>query len=204
MATALPGQRVRPMTDKQQLDAELTEVLKHLPGWQLDPKYADHCWCAVRIDGTGKGIHVNATQAKGRLYVSGIWPTNSDREYCRPDKCLHITVGRDRPPEKIAADIQRRFLPWYVAAYAEEAARVAAHAANRDRQRKTAADLAAILGPDVAPRTDGNPTRIYAKGLTVNVHGNNDVSIDLSYTTIKIATAMLKAFVKAGGMAESC
>ena len=30
------------MTDKQQLDAELTEVLKHLPGWQLDPKFAQH------------------------------------------------------------------------------------------------------------------------------------------------------------------
>ena len=29
------------MTEKQHLDAELTEILKHLAGWQLDPKYAD-------------------------------------------------------------------------------------------------------------------------------------------------------------------
>jgi hypothetical protein len=35
------------MTEKQQLDAELTEILKHLDGWQLDPKYADHCWCVM-------------------------------------------------------------------------------------------------------------------------------------------------------------
>ncbi len=112
------------MTDKQQLDAELTAILKHLPGWQLDPAYANHTWCAVLRDGTGKGIHVNATQAKGRLYLSGMWPSTSDREACRPDKCQHITVARDRPPEKIAAEIERRFLPWYTAAYAEESERV--------------------------------------------------------------------------------
>lgn len=35
------------MTEKQQLDAELTAILKHLEGWQLDPKYADHCWCVM-------------------------------------------------------------------------------------------------------------------------------------------------------------
>ena len=65
------------MTDKQQLDAELTAILPYLPGWQLDPKYAQHTWCAVLRDGTGKGIHVNATQAKGRLYISGMWPADS-------------------------------------------------------------------------------------------------------------------------------
>jgi hypothetical protein len=190
------------MTDKQQLDAELTEILKHLPGWRLDPKYADHCWCAVLIDDTGKGIHVNATQAKGRLYLSGMWPSDSDRQYCRPDKCQHITVARDRPPEKIAAEIQRRFLPWYTTAYAEEAERVKQHNASRNRQQEVAAELAALLGSE-ATRPQGNRTRIYAKGLTVEVHGNADVSIELSYTTIKIAKALLKAFVKAGGLLES-
>ena len=54
-----------------------------------------------------------------------MWPSTSDREACRPDKCQHITVARDRPPEKIAAEIERRFLPWYTAAYAEESERVA-------------------------------------------------------------------------------
>ena len=35
------------MTDKQQLDAELTAILPYLPGWQLDPKYAQHTWCVM-------------------------------------------------------------------------------------------------------------------------------------------------------------
>ena len=87
------------MTEKQQLDAELTEVLKHLAGWQLDSKYADHCWCAVLIDNIGRGIHVNAMQAKGRLYLSGMWPTDSDRQQHRPDKSfsrLRTSKGHGR------------------------------------------------------------------------------------------------------------
>lgn len=189
------------MIEKQQLDAELNAILKHLDGWQLDPKYADHCWCAVLIDNIGRGIHVNATQAKGRLYLSGMWPTDSDRQQHRPDKCQHITVARSRPPEKIAAEIERRFLPWYLAAYAEQLKRAEAHNASRDRQQELTAELAALLGADAA-RTQGNPTRIHANGLTVEVHGNGDVSIELRYTTVKIGKAVLKAYAKAGGLAE--
>jgi len=191
------------MNEKQQLDAELTEILKHLPGWQLDPKYDGHCWCAVLIDGTGWGIHVNATQAKGRLYLSGTWPQDSEHRVHGPDKSLHITVARNRPPEKIAAEITRRFLPWYLAAYAEQTERVANCNAARNRQQEVTVELAALLGPDASRRLQSNPNQIYASSLTVDVHGNGEsVSIQLRYTTLKIAKAVLRAYVKAGGSAE--
>ena len=93
------------MTERQQLDAELTAILPYLPGWKLDPTYANHTWCAVLIDGTGRGIHVSITQAKGRFYISGMWPSDSDHQQCRPDKCQHITIARNRQPEKVAAEI---------------------------------------------------------------------------------------------------
>ena len=190
------------MNDKQQLDAELTEILKHLAGWQLDPKYADHCWCAVLIDGVGRGIHVNATQAKGRLCISGMWPTDSDRQQHRPDKPLHITIARSRPLEKIAAEIKRRFLPWYLAAYAEQVEKVAKCNAARNRQREVTVELAALLGPEASRRLQSNPNQIYASGLTVEVHGDGEsVSIQLRYTTVKVAKAVLKSLVRAGGLA---
>ena len=97
------------------LDRELAEVLKFLPGWKLDPAYRDHTWCSAITDGTGRGINFNAVRTKGRLYVGGRF-----KDHYRPDRCEHITVARNRPPEKIAADIQRRFLPWYLDAYAGE------------------------------------------------------------------------------------
>ncbi len=196
------------MSEKQQLDAELTEVLRHLPGWQLDPRYNDHCWCAVLTDGNGRGIHVNATQAKGRLYLSGTWPYDSENRVHGPDKHLHITVARNRPPEKTAAEIKRRFLPWYLAEYAKQAERVKEYNAARDRQQQLAAELAALLGPDAIRRLQSNrdrnqtPNRIYASGVTVDVHSNGEVSIELRYTTVKIAKAILKAYAKAGGSAN--
>ena len=193
------------MIDKQQLDAELTAILPYLPGWQLDPKYARHTWCAMLRDGTGKGIHVNATQAKGRFCISGMWPSTSDREACRPDKCQHNTVARDRPPEKIAADLQKRFLPWYTAAYAEQVERAAQQDASRTRQRQVTMELAAVLGQDAARPSPSNPNTIYAHGLTIKVHRAGDgeaVCIDLSYASVKVAKAVLRAYVKAGGLIE--
>ena len=48
-----------------------------------------------------------------------------------------------------------------------------------------------------------SPNQIYASGLTVDVHGNGDsVSIQLRYKSVKVAKAMLKAYVKAGGLTE--
>ena len=191
------------MNDKRQLDAELAALLPFLPGWQLDPAYADHTWCAVLRDGTGKGIHVNSTQAKGRLYLSGIWPCDSDRQQCTPDKRLHITVARNRPPEKIAAEIARRFLPWYTAAYAEQTDRAAQHNAARNRQQEVTVELAALLGDDATRRLQSKTNQVYAPGLTVDVHGGGETaSIELRYKSIKVVKAMLQALVKAGGLTD--
>ena len=191
------------MIDKQQLDADLTAILPYLPGWQLDTAYARHTWCAVLRDGTGKGIHVNATQAKGRLHISGMWPSDSTHQQCTPDKPLHISVARNRPPEKIAADLQRRFLPWYTAAYAEQVERAAQQDAARTRQREVTVELAAILGQDTARPSPSNPNTIYASGLTVEVHGNGDrASVELRYKSVKAVKAVLRALVKAGGLIE--
>jgi hypothetical protein len=187
------------MNEKQQLDAELTEVLKHLPGWQLDPKYGEHWWCSVLRDGTGRGIHVNATQAKGRFYISGFWPTDKENHQHVPDKPEHITIARNRPPEKIAADIQRRFLPWYLAAYAEMMERVEQHNTSRNSQQEIAMELADLLG--VTPRLQCSPPQVYANGVTIDVHGR-DVSIEIRYKSVKVAKAVLNALIKAGGLTE--
>jgi len=190
------------MTEKRELDAQLSAVLEHLPGWTLDPNYNDHAWCAVLIDGTGKGIHVNATQAKGRLCISGTWPTDSEHRLHGPDKHLRITIARDRPPEKIAADIQRRFLQWYTAAYAEQVERVKQHNAVRTRRQEVAVELAALLGQEASRQLQSETPHIHAHGLTVDVNGGDSVTIQLRYASVKVAKVVIRAFVKAGGLAD--
>ena len=107
---------------------------------------------------------------------------------------MHITIARNRPPEKIAAEIERRFLPWYLAAYAEQLKRAEQHNASRNRQQEVTVELAALLGPEASRRMQSNPNQIYAPGLTVDVHGNGEsVSIQLRYKSVKVAKAVLKA-----------
>jgi hypothetical protein len=185
------------MTEKQQLDAELTAILKHLPGWQLDPKYADHTWCAVLSDGNGRGIHVNSTHAKGRFCISGMWPWTGDRQQYHPVKCKDITVARNRPPEEIAAEIQRRFLPWYTAAYAAQTERVKQQKASHSRQQRVAAELAALLGTE-----SDNRYQVHAHGVTVIANYDGSASIDIRYKSLKVAKAVLRALVKADGVTE--
>ncbi len=64
-------------------------------------------------------------------------------------------------------------------------------------------ELAALLGKGATHRLQSNPNQIYASGLTVDVHSNGETaSIELRYTTVKVAKAVLRAIVKAGGIED--
>jgi hypothetical protein len=189
--------------DKAQLDRELTTIVKHLSGWRLDPRFNDHCWCAVIIDDQGHGIHFNIQHAKGRYYISGNWPWDNDHNQYSPAKSQHITIGRNRTAEQVVAELNGRFLPWYLTAYAEQVERMAKHKARRTQQQEITVELAALLGPNATRRLQSNPNQIYVSGLTVEVeNGGESVSIQLRYQSAKIAKAVLRAYVKAGGLQE--
>ena len=147
------------MIDKQQLDAELTAILPYLPGWQLDPKYARHTWCAVLRDGTGKGIHVNATQAKGRFRISGMWPFDASpsSKASRTSRCISASpaTGRREDCRRSA----KAFLPWYTAAYAEQVERAAQQDAAEPWQREVTVELAAYWGRMPRGRRQATRTR---------------------------------------------
>ncbi len=186
--------------EKKIFDAELARVVKHLPGWKLDPTKA--CWYSYLTDGTGKEIHVNMTAKKGRFTISGGWPLDSDRQQHIPRDSMTITIARDRPPEKIAAEIQRRFLPWYTAAYAEQLGYANNHNDSRKRQQELTVELAGLFTSKEAMRQmQSDPNKIFAHGITVEVHGGKEpsVSIELRYVDVKLAKAVIRAYVKAGG-----
>ena len=158
----------------QDLDRELAEVLKYLPGWKLDPSYRHHTWCSGLIDGAGHGLHFNAVRTKGRLYIGGRF-----KDEYRPDRCEHITVARNRPPEKIAADIQRRLLPWYLEAYAEQEERIKSAEINRNRRARVEKELKELLGGDT--------------GVVLYVdHDGEHVSIDIRWVGLDVAKDVLK------------
>jgi hypothetical protein len=160
------------------LDRELIEVLKFLPGWQLDPANRDNTWYSAIMDGTGRGIYFNAVRMRGRLYLSGRFNDN-----CRPEHCEHISVSRNRPARAIAADIQRRFLPWYLEAFAAQEVAIKAEEAAVERRSRVKKELTELLG-------DAN--------ASVNVCRDGEtVSIDVRWIPVKVAKAMFKAYNQA-------
>ena len=111
-------------------DAKIQAIAGSL-GWKTDPRYDDSAWCFVLTDGE-RSIHFNATTKRGRYDISGCWPWDNDRCQHAPSNPKHITVGQDRTPDEIAAEIKRRFLPWYMAEHEKQlaAAKVANQRAN--------------------------------------------------------------------------
>lgn len=76
---------------------------------------------------TGESFHLALNEREGRITVSANWP-HGDRGhvYCPRgyDKTGYksITVAANKSPERIAKDIQTRFLPGFLPEYAKQAA----------------------------------------------------------------------------------
>jgi hypothetical protein len=188
------------MTEREQYTAELTALAKHLPGWQVEAN--DSCWCGSLIGGNGKGLHFNFTGKKGRMVIGGRWPQSADHQQFYPREAKQISVARNLPPEKIAADVARRFLPWYEAAYGEQVELAAKHDAYNSKQANLTDVLAALVpGSHRSTHIGNGRNEFYAVGLTVKVSGES-VNIDIRYKNAKIAKAILKAYVKAGGLSD--
>ncbi len=122
----------------------LAELVKHFPGWKIDPTFnGDHdTWRGQLLDGEGRGVFIR--HDRKRLDISGKWPTSVSAPY----ETLHITAADDKPAVKIAADIKRRFLPWYLEKFAEQQEKASKQAAYDAGIMATRAELIGILGPD--------------------------------------------------------
>jgi hypothetical protein len=160
------------------IDPKLHEVLRNFPGWRLDPAYKDSCWMIVFIDGEGRGLHFNTTHAKGRYVITGCWPKNAN--YTSPAH-HSITVSKDRPAEKIAEDIKRRFLPGYL----DEFARLKDLADARDKyQAKIEGirlELAQLIGGKQGSKALYGPC-----SMRVDVHDPDCIQVECRCT---LATA---------------
>ncbi len=170
-------------------DPKINEILSHFPGWRFDERFLADCWRAVIIDDEGHGVHLNTQQTKGRYYISGCWPSNY-----HPIHCPHISVSQDRPAEKIAEDIKRRFLPAYLEAYAEQKA-IADAAAERDKQTEAVRqELAVIVGEKHRPV---HSNTLYGPGnVYIDVQGPDSIRLEcrcnFTLATTKKILALLK------------
>lgn len=171
-------------------DSRLYEIAQALdpllPGWSLDWDPVDRPRYTLFTSPEGAGLYVELDRYKNpaRLVVTGRYP---HLFYPRPENRVRITIGSARPIADIAADIQRRFIPRYLAVYAQVCERKR-RAEESERQRAAIlAELAAILGEQVS---DDEVIRIRYGGCYT--YGRVEVSINrvkIDVSGLPVATA---------------
>ena len=136
-------------------------------------------WRYEITDGTGHvlNFHVNSYQHKGKLRVSGNFPRSRTAPYRTDYKTIGISISR--PPRDIAADITRRLIPQYLAAYdrAEEAYKEQHQKA--ENIKLIAEAIIRVTGGRV--HTNGHSTRtVYFDHGEAEIWSGGDITLRLS------------------------
>jgi hypothetical protein len=178
-------------------DEELHEIAQalepHLPGWSLEWDPANRPRYALFVNDEGAGMYVELSRRADppRLVVHGrYFPSYCPEPKARP----RITISSTRPIAAVAADIQRRFIPHYLEAFARVCERKR-RAEERERQEAAIrVELAAILDEEVSGDGVIRYRRDRSGGYTygrVEVSGDQ-VKLDFSGIPVETARAICR------------
>ena len=176
-------------------------IAKHLPGWKYVHLEEYHAAYLIPENTTWKryelAIHLSADTYKKRIHVSGCWPVGVTPRDIR-EESPSINVGLDRDPKRIAADIQRRFLPKYLDLYRKCAAQAQHNTESENSQKAVAQEFAKLAGTT----TDSGRVHFYRD----DCYG--DVEINWGGETASLVlrgdVAILKRAIKAALEKASC
>ena len=178
--------------NKLAADKLMVEAAKFLPGnWKLSGRFADSHWQTLLDGDGGTSLFIDSSKA-GRLFVSGGWPCSKAGHPYQPRYKDKISVGSTRPPEAIASEISRRFLPEYLDEYAKQAG-LAAESDESDSKRTALVDrLQSIIGGKVA-RNNEYTIELSGWGNEIEATAGHEVNIKLHYLDTKRAEKILRA-----------
>lgn len=196
--------------DKRAVDAKLVEVATavaaSLPGsWKIDCRdpaaWNADLWIEL-VGANDARLVINTSWAKGRYCIWGQMPKSAQGLGLDLPRMKTITVSRDKSPEKIARDIERRVLPLYLPALADVKKRVAVQNEYIENKMATALDMALAFGDDrYAERVDrhhgsvGSVPTICGKHARAEVRTDKSVEIEIT-TTPEVAVKIAKLLAK--------
>jgi len=200
------------MTTETPTAAALAEAIAaHLPGWTLKRPapgtVALEAWAHV-TGPDGASLTVQLYGNPRRLSVRGDWPTLPGRD-CRDFQPRDvspnsISLSPERPPAKLAAEIARRLLAWYL----PELARMQKLRADTLATEAKACDLAAQLAEIVGEVVRGDERKGWSVGywkggdepsfkLTVTPYGTVSAEVSVAdVTDARILAVYLAALTK--------
>ncbi len=170
------------------------EISIHFQGWTLMTcGYYEDCYLVpddVAVSDHPKNsrrpyIHL-VLNREDRICISGGWPCSrrDGAKYTSPrdvrEESPSITCSSARPVEKIAADIQRRFIPEYLRIYKLLQEHLDKLEAGEDQQKEVVEEFSCLLGESTY---GGNNVHWYSEGCYGNVdvdHGGKTASLRIS------------------------
>lgn len=155
-------------------------------------------------------IHIGFDLRKERVLISGYWPRTKTRggEVIIPrDALAHqeanpyskITIDWNKPLEQIKRDIDRRFLPGYLAVLKRCKEIRDKRDQGNEEQDRNVQEIARLANGRVSPHGDKNA--VYAKNADYTIHGTS-VSIKVNYIPVEQAKKVA-AFLRCLAEAES-
>ena len=126
----------------QQIAAHLPEEWTYQPPVLREEEYPSERAQITHTDGAVIHLSRGRWNNAGRLNVSGIYPSDVTLDGDHPS----ITLADNRPPEKLAREIQRRFVPAYLTRWQKAQEQCARNAQVRTQIQDVAEQLAGITG----------------------------------------------------------
>lgn len=185
-------------------------IARHFPGWH--PTIAGHHSHYLIQDTTpepfdpfrSNALAIHLKHDRGRLVISGDWPVDHahGRRIMTPsqigEQSPTITCAIDRPPEKIAAEISRRFAQKYMDLHARCLERIAQDNAMEHAQLLVAGDFSAIMG-EKGHDPKSTAVRFYGRDCYGHVAVNSGG--DTATMELRGKVEILKAALTAAGLA---
>ena len=166
-------------------------LCEHLPGWEAMEAAKDrddYPPYEIRVDGPGEyGLFIRADN--GRYRITGHYPRHTNGQYAGYRIATPtITVSASRPLDKIARDIQRRFIPDYGKAVEACRAEIKELDEFNNVRDATLQSLAGILGNQPSKHTESTIS-LYRGGISVKARVHSGQSVEIEVGSVSRARA---------------
>lgn len=183
----------------KEYNTKCAAIAKHLGGTFHSRAVTSWIFIGEVVLPGGVAFTVRHEERLGKLEVSAVWPTNQKKEMFHPyrfDKSgyreISVSIGRDA--DDLAKDIQRRFLPGFVAELNTQKARCANSDAHINLTEKNTAHLARVAH---GKRYDSHPTEFSFDSERSSVYGKAKVSGDnVNIEVNNLSPAQAEAILK--------
>lgn len=166
---------------------------------KADPDYQAG-YAVLNLDGLPFSMSYNGWGNKGKVHVSVKWPATASGhvetalDYNQAGPAINVSL--DKSPDRIAADIKRRFVPDAAAAYDKALARVQSADAYAYKKAANLAAIAAACGGRVSDNGSGAHVYGLPAGMSVKYVNDDSARLELDLPIADVCALIAAAVAK--------